>query len=122
MQEAVAQRQNGWWVCDGTTVSDPLAGSYNGKQTPNLADKLLKAASTAGTIGGSPTAKVEERQIVVHSSGFGDPRITQDPRLVVSSNLGWATGSSIHSTGTVPEQTLSITPPYYTAIYLMKVR
>src|SRR5262245_5812456 len=122
MQAAVAERQNGWWVCDGTPVSDPLAGTYNGKPTPNLTDKFLMAGAAPGRTGGAAKADVTAKPVSVATFGFGNPPIYSDPRLVVSTSLSHVSGSSIYSSGIVRGQSLDILPPYYTVIYLMKVR
>jgi hypothetical protein len=35
LEEAAALQAKGWWICDGRTISDPLAGKYNNTPTPS---------------------------------------------------------------------------------------
>jgi len=123
MVDAEAQVENGWWVCDGRVVNDVASPAYNGHSTPNLTDKFLRAASAAGTLGGAAFFDIPDQQIKVWTDSFDyQHRITQDPALTVHGNSPWVNGGSIVSLGTFHGLQAATIPPYYSVIYLVKVK
>jgi hypothetical protein len=123
MAEAETQKQFGWWVCNGQTVNDPLATSYNGKAVPNLLDKFLEGSTQSGGAGGASKFTVDLKDpIESRSYGFNGPTINMDPRVVVSSSLSWVNGTPIASRGNLPKFDVPTVPPFYSVIYLVKVR
>ena len=121
MAQADAEVQNGWWICDGRSVSDP-ASPLNGKLTPNLVDKFIRGSKDPNKTGGADSYAIPAQTIESHTFGFGPPVINQDPRVVVSNAQGWATGSSIHSQGTWSAVTVPTVPIFYSVIYLVHVK
>jgi hypothetical protein len=121
LQQAEAETERGWWVADGRTVAD-ADSPYNGKPTPNLKDRFVRGSTQGGQTGGADSSNIPAQNIESHTLSFGPPTINQDPRLVVSNALSWATGSSIHSVGTLPAITVSTIPQYFSVVYLIKVK
>jgi hypothetical protein len=119
---AITQRQHGWWVCDGTIVKDPRAGTWNGKATPNLLNRFLMASDTSGITGGAGSYDIKAIDVESHTYSFGKPDINMDPRVNVCGAQTWCTGASHLSKGTVAGQNVPTTPPYYSVIYLIKVK
>lgn len=123
MGDAEAQKKQGWWVCDGRTINDPLSKSYNGKPTPNLSGKFLLASSHAGDIGGSGSFTIPDQTIESRTYSFdGNNPIHMDPRVNVCGGLTWCTGASHSSKGNYKGISVPTIPPYYSVLYLMKVR
>lgn len=101
---------DGWAICDGT----------NG--TPDLTDKFIKAGSTVGNTGGASTIKLTTKQLPshYHMSSVGE---------VVSVKLGEQSKETLLKSSTLSAATssvgegdpISIEPPYYTLIFIMKL-
>jgi hypothetical protein len=124
MADAEAQKQFGWWVCDGRTVDDPLATTYHGKSIPNLSDRFLAGSGESGKTGGAArvTIDLKDKPVESHTYNFGGTPITMDPRVIVWNDQSWPTGAPILSKGLVPPFDVTIMPPFYSVIYLVKVR
>lgn len=124
MADAVAQRQNGWWVCDGTVVNDPLADpAYRNQATPKLTDRFLLAATQAGQVGGKKSYDIPTQTIHSHTNGgFGPPQIYGDPFTHMQGSHSWTTDASIYSEGDWSGVNVPTLPPYYSVIYLIKVK
>lgn len=124
MNDAKTQRQFGWWVCDGTVVDDPLADvSYQNKKTPDLSGRFLLASNQAAQTGGSGSFPIPSQNISSHTTGgFGPPNIHGDPFTHMQGAHGWNDDASIYSEGTWSGVTVLTVPPYYSVIYLVKVK
>lgn len=132
-QEAEAQKQNGWWIANGQTVTDSTS-VYFGKKLVDLSGKFLLASELNDTPkankilpqtdGGSPVATVPAQSVTTRTTGWdGSVTIYSDPRIMICcGGLTWQNGNPITSAGTVPSATIAIIPPYYAVIYLIKVR
>jgi hypothetical protein len=121
--DAAAQTANGWWVCDGRTVSDPLSTAFNGKQTPDLRAKFLSGDTQAGALGGAPQFQIPDQAINSHTTGgFGNPQIHGDPFTHMQGSHTWTTDASIYSQGTYAGIQVPTLPPFYGVVYLIRVR
>jgi hypothetical protein len=122
MSEAEAQKQNGWWVCDGRPVND-ASSVFDGKPTPNLVALFLYGAATAGPGSGQASFKIPDETIETAADNW---RRTGDENLPPSMNViageGWRVGGRILTHGTYSGVVVPTTPPYYSVIYLIKVR
>src|ERR1051325_488 len=112
----------GWWVCDGRTVSDPLSINYFGKALPDLSSKFLQGSAQSGSTGGAAKFKLEKGSIARLTFSFNGTPIHQDPRVSVSSSLTWVDGTPIASKGPVKDLEIPTIPPFYSVIYLIRVR
>jgi hypothetical protein len=121
-QDAEAQQANGWWICDGRTVNETRSAAFNGKPTPNLSDRFLVGSGQAGSQGGAPSFPIASQTIESHTIGFGEPQLNNDPFTHMQGSHTWTTDASIHSQGTWNGITVPTVPPYYTVIYLVRVR
>lgn len=125
LADAQAQQQFGWWICDGRTIQDPQAGSYNGKVTPNLSDRFLMGSATAAnSMGGKQDYTIPAATVTVWVSGWDDSRatVTDDRTGLCCGGHTWVRTSPLMSTGTLPAATVPTVPPYYAVFYLMKVK
>jgi hypothetical protein len=122
-EEAEKQVAFGWWICDGRTVTDPLAPNYDGKATPDLRDKFLLGAVNAGTSGGSWDYKIGPLDVTVVVNGWDDSRRTNtDPRTGVPDGTGWRDTSPLRSTGQTNTTTIKVIPPHTSVVYLIKTK
>lgn len=122
MAEAEAQKSAGWWVCDGRTVDDPQASHYHRRPTPNLVDKFLLGAKSAGETGGAKSAKIGDQVIESIATGWANALVYKDPRLLVIGNQPQQAGAPITSQGVVKGFDVATLPPFYTVLYLIKVK
>ena len=123
-EEAQGQRQNGWWVANGRTVTDS-ASPYFGKNLPDLTNIFIRGGTKAGDPVGQDQQSIQGMTISSHTTGgFGPPNVgNADPRTQINGGLGWVSGgSSIYSEGFWPGATFSVIPRSYSVIYLIKVR
>ena len=120
-QEAEAQTANGWWICDGRTVSDALS-TMNGKATPNLNSQFLMGSSDAASTGGAASLQIPQQTIDSHSTTFGAPSGIAPLGVIVQPENGSYNGQSVHREGIWKSVTVPALPPYYSVIYLIRVR
>jgi hypothetical protein len=124
VEQAAAQRQYGWWVANGDTVTDASSAQFFGKKLPDLTGRFVLGASTAGQLGGSTTVTVPSQNIISQTTGgWGPNQVTSDPFTHMQGAHSASTDASIQSQGTYGGANLSLPlPPYYAVIYLVKVR
>jgi hypothetical protein len=123
--EAEAQQPFGWQVSDGHTINDALAGNYNGRSTPDLRDKFVMGAPdyVIGNFGGKKAHVIDDRTVSVTANSFTDPSTNHGPRMGGPDvGEGWGNYHRLISSGTVSGTTVPTIPPYFTVIYLIKVR
>jgi microcystin-dependent protein len=112
---------SGWVECNGQTLSD-ADSVYNGQTIPNLNGNnyFLRGDSTSGSTGGASTVTLSIANLPAHShtiasappgSGGGNAASTN------STATGYFTSSSVGS-GTAHENK----PPYYTVVWIMRVK
>lgn len=118
---AAALREQGWWICDGRAIDDPES-RLGAPNTPNLTEKFVRGGSNAGATGGSPTLRIPALQVHTLVDGFSGPVIHQDPRCGIYSNLSWVDLRPLSARGTTTAVDLPSEPPWYSLIYLIKVR
>lgn len=122
MHEAEAQEQFGWWVADGRTISDPQS-SLNGTTTPDLRSHFLMGSDTVRQNGGSASFAIPDQVVHSHTNGqFGPPMIYGDPFTHMQGSHGWTTDAAIYSEGTWSGLKVPTLPPYFTVVYLVKVK
>jgi len=122
-EQAEAQTADGWWICDGRTVHDNKSPTFDGKDTPNLQGQFLMGDVSSGQTGGSKTFSIVNQTIKSHTTGgFGDPKIYGDPFTHMQGSHTWTTDSSIYSEGVWQGLNINTVPPFYTTIYLIRVR
>jgi hypothetical protein len=135
-----ALAQQGWWVCDGRTVTDPAATILLNQPTPNLMNapdqwrlgRFLVGAGTVpvGTAQGAAISPLPEMQVTTETNGFdGNQTINQDPSVLVWKPDTWVNGHPITSSGKAIPKTpqggkaeVAIEPPFYAVIYLILVK
>jgi hypothetical protein len=129
-----ALQQQGWWVCDGRTVTDPAATILLNQPTPNLMSdpsyRLGKFLVGAGSVGvghtdGAGTAPIPDMPVKVQTDGWNaNQTVNADPRLLIYSGLSWVDGKPITSSGhsTASGARIEVIPPCYTVIYLICVK
>ena len=124
MADAQDQQRHGWWICDGRSVQDPLAGPYHGKQTPNLSDRFLRGSATVANIaGGKSHHDIAPARVKVWVTGWDDQRAAvTDPRLGIWNSQTWVQTSPLISEGTLPGISVPTIPPFHTVLYLVKVK
>jgi len=128
-------QQQGWWVCDGRTVTDPGALVLMNSPTPNLMSApeqyrlgrfLVGAADLgAGQTGGQAVAPIPDLPVKVKTDGWDAAHsVDADPRLLIWDAQQWRHGSPITSSGHTAAggARIATVPPYYTVIYLIKVK
>lgn len=121
--QAEAQTANGWWVCDGRTVTDPHSTQFKGKSTPNLVNRFLRAANQAGGVGGADSFVIPSQDIDSHTTGqFGPPSFNSDPFTHMQGSHPWNTDVAIYSKGTWQGLAVPTVPSFYSVIYLIRVR
>ena len=109
---------NGWILCDGA----------NGSGTPDLRDKFILGAGTIdaiGTTGGAPsvTLSIEQLPPHIHSSGFVTKQVGSDGKslnLLTNASYTGSAPFNRHTSYTGTGAPVSIMPPYYALIYIMK--
>lgn len=126
-EQALTQRQFGWWICDGSTINDPLADpSFKNKSTPDLKDRFLMGSMEEGQKGGSTSYSIPAQSIPVSvvAGDFVVPADANIPALGPHNGSGFGNFHRIRSAGTVPVAGANVAtvPPFYTVIYLVKVR
>ncbi len=122
MAQAEAQQQSGWWVADGRKVDDP-ASPLNGTTTPDLRSRFLMGSDAVGQIGGATSFTLNDQTISSHTTGgFGAPQVTSDPFTHLQGSHTWTTDASIYSEGVWRGANVPTVPPYFSVIYLFKVR
>jgi hypothetical protein len=121
-KEAAALQATGWWICDGRTISDPLADKLNNTKTPDLRGMFLMGSDHATDSGGSQSFAIPDQPIKTWTNGFDNSRMIFMAPPVVVTPIGWVTGAEITSYGTVTGTNVPTVPPYRTVIYIMKVR
>ena len=125
----------GWWICDGRTVTDQTADPYwINRATPNLTQRFLRGTTDvnllAGNTGGSETGVIPFLHVKVETSGWDANKLVfADPRLLIYSAMGWVNGSPIVSTWTTVNDpagagnpTIPTVPPYFEVVYLIMVK
>jgi len=130
-----ALQQQGWWICDGRTVTDPAAAILQNSPTPNLMSVpaqyrlgcfLVGAGSgPVGSTGGQATAAIPDLPVKVQTDGWNSQQqMNAAPGLTIHSADTWITGSPITSSGkAIPGSARVVTiPPYYAVIYLILVK
>ena len=123
MADAESQVRYGWWVCDNRVVSDPQSAAYNGKRTPDLSGRFLRAGSAGGDVGGMEAITIQDKTVTSYSTPKLDgPVIHGDPFTHLQGTNGWNDDHAITSQGTWTGFSAKIIPPYYSVIYLIKVR
>jgi hypothetical protein len=112
---------DGWWICDGRTITDP-SSPRTGQPTPDLRDRfLMGTGQQVGAMGGATTAAVPAQEVVVVAENF-DAAQSGIPAIGPRVNSAWGDYHPIRSRGTVPGTTVSTLPPYMAVIYLMKAK
>lgn len=124
MAQATAQRQFGWWVCDGqSTVNDPLADvAWRNKVTPDLKNRFIIGSLTASNVGGSSTITIPSKHVEVKGTGFYDPQGNYPPMMGPPPQATWGTYHPVKSEGDIPSFSVEYLPPFYSVIYLVKVK
>lgn len=102
----------GWVICDGNN------------STPNLTDKFIKAAASAGGTGGSATSGATTLDIAAmpahtHSKNYTPGSAAAYAAATLDSFFDGASGTG-SSTGGGGSHTHTIEPPYYALIFIMK--
>jgi hypothetical protein len=121
--DAALQTANGWWICDGRTVTDPLSTTFNGKATPDLRSKFLSGDAQAGATGGAAQFQIPNQTINSNTTGgFGNPQVNGDPFTHMQGSHTWNTDASIYSQGTFAGPVVPTLPPFYGVVYLIRVR
>jgi hypothetical protein len=121
--DAEKQTTNGWWICDGRTVSDSRASIFNGKPTPNLKDQFLRGSTTAEQTGGAASYRIPDQVVHSHTNGqFGVPTIHSDPFTHMQGPHTWSDDAAIYSEGTWSGSDVPTVPPFHSVIYLIRVR
>jgi hypothetical protein len=112
----------GWWVCDGRQVDDPLSAAFHTLNTPNLAERFLLGSREAGRTGGQASHQIADQTVTVIANDFVDPATSFGALL--GPHVGQAFGNfhRIRSSGTVAGTSVPTTPPFFSVIYLLKVR
>jgi len=125
-EQAFAQRQNGWWIANGDTVTDSASVVFFEKKLPDLTSTFLYGAGPGlppGKKSGAPNYVIKPNTITTETTGFDDKRsLHQDPRTNIYDDRGWTTGAPITASGPTAPITVDTLPPYYVVIYLIKVR
>jgi hypothetical protein len=88
----------------------------------DLSSKFLQGSAQSGSTGGAAKFKLEKGSIESLTFGFDGTPIHQDPRVSVSSSLTWVDGTPIASKGPVKDLEIPTIPPFYSVIYLIRVR
>jgi hypothetical protein len=123
LSEAEKLREKGWWICDGRPISDPLSKLYNNKNSPNLAGRFILGSTQTGSTGGAAGFSTGARTITSYNTGgWANNQIHADPRTTIYDSQTWRTGNPKESKGTLPSFDIPTMPPYYSVIYLLKVR
>jgi hypothetical protein len=124
MAQATAQRQFGWWVCDGqTTINDPLADvAWRNKQTPDLKNRFIMGSLTATSTGGAAAVTIPTKHIEVKGTGFYPAQGNYPPMMGPPPNSTWGTFHPVKSEGDLPSFSVEYVPPFYSVIYLVKVK
>jgi hypothetical protein len=124
MEEASGQKQFGWWVCNGSSVEDPLADPrYKNSKTPDLSNRFLRGSVKAGDVGGAASFDIPSQNIRSHTNGiWGDPRFNSDPFTHMQGPHSFTTDAAIYSDGTWTGVTVPTVPEFYSVIYLVKVK
>lgn len=122
VDDAVALSAQGWWLCDGRTITDSLS-PLNGRATPRLTDRrFLVGAESPGESGGSNAIRVPSRSISTKVSSFeAGTHVSLPPTMNVIAE-SWRMGAPIITTGTLPEAVIDFLPQYYSVLYLIKAR
>jgi hypothetical protein len=120
--EAESQKQFGWWICDGRVVDDPKAINYVGKPTPNLTDRFLKASKTSNDTGGEKSFNIPDQTIKSYTTGKWGAAFHGDPFTHMQGAHSWSTDAAIESAGTFKGISVPTIPPYYTVIFLVRVK
>lgn len=126
--QAEAQQSGGWWIADGRTINDSVS-PMNGTQTPDLRKRFVLGGDTAGQIGGAASIEIPQSRVVSYMTGHWGPNYLNvdgtgkaDPKTVISGPATWVIGNPIETAGTTSKQTISYSPPYFSVIYLIKVK
>lgn len=121
--EALAQQNDGWWICDGRTINDPQSTRYHNQPAPNLTGIFLRGGAQSGTVGGSDTAAVPGHALDADVIGWAPYTIHTDPRTgICCSGNTWQHTHPLRSRVNVPGATLSVVPRHMSVIYLLKVK
>jgi hypothetical protein len=122
-QEALAQKVNGWWIADGTPVTDAQS-TWNGKATPKLTGYFLRGAISIGNPGGADSFTIPDQPITSHTTGgFGAPMVHGPPETHMKGGPeAFSDESSLCSKGSWLHQDVPTIPAFYPVIYLIKVR
>lgn len=118
LEEAAKMKPFGWWPCDGSVVSDPLAREWNGKPTPNLIGRFLRgeAADKIGGVGGA-----EAHKHTFSGRTTYEVEGTRSGPEGADNFTGKPNWNHKHDySGTTSEQ--SHLPPFYTVVYLIRVK
>ncbi len=130
LQEAAALEKEGWVVCDGRSIKDPLAAQrFKGKTTPPLQDRFLKGSTESGQTSGS--AKVTTSDDGTH--GHLPPAKWYPRSFQAEGNraiyAGIDSGGGDFKKEGVKTQdagahhhSIAMDPPAYSVIYIMYVR
>jgi hypothetical protein len=122
LADAQALTAFGWWVADGRRIDDPLSPMH-GSNTPDLKDRFVMGSITPATTGGAKSFSIPDQVVDSHTTGgFGPPTVNSDPFTHMQGNHTWTQDSSIYSQGTWKGTSVPTVPPYYSVIYLIKVR
>lgn len=126
LSEAVALEKEGWFVCDGRMITDPMAVTrFRGKATPTLQDRFLKGSKESGQLTGKSSVTTSEDGIHSHLL----PAHWYHRDLSDGNRNGIDTGDQTINNGNPRVQddgqhhhTVVMDPQSYTVIYVMYVR
>jgi len=128
LADAELEKKNGWWIADGRKIDD-ADSPLNMKSTPDLTKRFLLGMKASGNGGGAEKFTISPQTVISYTTGAWSPNVLNvnadgtDPRLVIAGPMGWVRdGHAKQSSGNTPAITVDIIPPYYSVIYLYKVK